>query len=114
MAWDAKEGDEEGRKTLGRDMIDLYLKAGATKQVCIGDGRVKVVLQEAEKGVFSREMFENAAQIAESTLSQDIFPRFQESDAGKALAGRRAELCGSSSLESARGGTLLDVVTKAA
>ena len=74
-------------------LVKSYLKAGAEKQVCIGDRRVAPVLEAAERGEVSAEMFDHPQGIAQGTLAQDIFPRFVESPAGQALAARRPELC---------------------
>ena len=38
-------------------------------------------------------MFDEFQRIARQTLSEDIFPRFVESDGGQTLAKRRADLC---------------------
>ena len=92
-AWDAKEGEGAAQQEMARSLITTFLKAGAPKQVCIGDWRVKKVLDDAEAGVFSKGMFAEPAAIAENTLAQDIFPRFQDSDPGLELGRRRPELC---------------------
>lgn len=92
--WDRKGGDDEGRKDLADTVIRTYLKAGAPKQICIGDHKVKRMLEEVENGQgYARGMFAEAARIAERTLAEDIFPRFQTSDAGVTLAKTRPELC---------------------
>lgn len=96
--WDSKsEGaDAEtcsaAQSELCKAIIGTYLKAGAPKQVCIGDYKVKETLDLAEAGTFSRDMFDEAQRIAERTLAQDIFPRFTESVPGIELR-RRPELC---------------------
>ena len=89
-AWDACEPD--GRGTLVSEIVDRYLKAGAEKQVCIGDSKVRRVVELAAEGTISRDMFDSAQQIAKKTLLEDIFPRFEDSEAGKSLA-RRPDLC---------------------
>ena len=92
VSWDAKDGDEEGRITLCKSVIDRYLKSGASKQVCIGDRKVLSVIELAEGGIYSRDMFDEAQQIARRTLSEDIFPRFQDSEPGQQIA-KVPELC---------------------
>ena len=74
-------------------LLKTYLQPGAQKQVCIGDRRVTPVLEAAESGEVSANMFDPPQQVALGTLVQDIFPRFVDSPAGQALATRRAELC---------------------
>ena len=48
--------------------------------------------ERAEQGHYAKEMFDEAQAIARKTLLEDIFPRFEESEAGKALA-TRPDLC---------------------
>lgn len=103
-SWDAKEGDEAARQALSQSLIDRFLKAGAPKQVCIGDRKVAGVLELAAGGTFSRDMFDEAQAIARRTLQEDIFPRFQDSEAGKELA-KRPELCSSATGDSSPGGS---------
>lgn len=90
--WDAKLEDEAARIALCNEVIAQFLKAGAPKQVCIGDNKVKLMLERAEQGHYAKEMFDEAQAIARKTLLEDIFPRFEESEAGKALA-TRPDLC---------------------
>ena len=99
--WDAKKGDDDGRATLATELIATYLKAGSPKQVCIGDFKVAAVVADAERGTYSRDMFDKAQGIAVLTLELDIFPRFTESDAGRSLV-RRADLCDGPKVETAR------------
>ena len=60
-------------------------------QVCIGDTRVKEVLDNAA-GNYTREMFALPEDIAYGTLKMDIFPRFEESAEGKRLFDSRDDL----------------------
>ena len=93
LAYDAA-ADEAAQKALADEIVATYLKAGAPKQVCIGDNKVKLLLEEiAGGGGIHREMWFNPASIALRTLAEDIFPRFQVSDAGKELAAARPALC---------------------
>lgn len=93
IAFDAKAADDEaGRIELSRTLIELYLKSGAEKQVCIGDRKVVSIVEDAAAGKVHREMFETAQITAAKTLGEDIFPRFQDSHAGHELA-LRPELC---------------------
>lgn len=86
--WD-RTPDADGREALCKAIIKEYLLEGAKRQVCIGNDRVKAVLASGE---YSRDMFDMPQQIALSTLQEDIFPRFCDSDAGKELA-HHADLC---------------------
>jgi hypothetical protein len=91
-SWDKREGDEAGQRALAMEIIGTFLKPSSSKQVCIGDRRVGTVIDAAEGGSFSKDMFDEPQQIAELTLAQDIFPRFVECEAGRKLA-FRSELC---------------------
>ena len=90
--WDGKLEDETARTALCNEVITQFLKAGSPKQVCIGDNKVKLMLERADQGHYAKEMFDEPQAIAKKTLIEDIFPRFEESEAGKALA-TRADLC---------------------
>ena len=81
-------------------MFQHYLVEGAPKQVCIGADKVQK-LHDARRKLESegpdsdlRTMFSttgikhvgfNTQEIALKTLKEDIFPRFEESDAGQKL-----------------------------
>ena len=60
-------------------------------QVCIGDTRVKEVLDNAA-GNYTRDMFALPEDIAYGTLKMDIFPRFEESEQGKRFFDTRDDL----------------------
>lgn len=90
-AWSTSE--QSDRQKEAEAILDLYLRDGAQKQVCVGDWRVKRVVSDAGSGTFSGDMFAEAALIAERTIAEDIFPRFQDSQPGSELAQRRPELC---------------------
>ena len=62
---------------------------GAEKQVCIGAWDTAV----QQKAALAKDMFDASQLIAEKTLREDIFPRFEENEKGKALARDRPELC---------------------
>ena len=83
LAYDSA-ADEAAQKALADEIVATYLKAGAPKQVCIGDNKVKLLLEEiAGGGGIHREMWFNPASIALRTLAEDIFPRFQVSGRGQ-------------------------------
>ena len=44
LAYDAA-ADEAAQKALADEIVATYLKAGAPKQVCIGDNKVKLLLE---------------------------------------------------------------------
>ena len=46
-----------------------------------------------QKAALAKDMFDASQLIAEKTLREDIFPRFEENEKGKALARDRPELC---------------------
>ena len=63
-----------------------------------GPTRLAVVLPSlrtwiAQKAALAKDMFDASQLIAEKTLREDIFPRFEENEKGKALARDRPELC---------------------
>ena len=60
-------------------------------QVCIGDTRVKEVLDNAA-GNYFRDMFALPEEIAYGTLKMDIFPRFEENPEGQKLFEERDDL----------------------
>ena len=70
-------------------MVDTFLRDGAEKQVCIGAWDTAV----QQKAALAKDMFDASQLIAEKTLREDIFPRFEENEKGKALARDRPELC---------------------
>lgn len=80
--WEAGGWDEEKKRAGADVIIETFLCDGADMEVCVPGGH----------GDFSElglGMFERGTEHAHSTLLLDIFPRFEESEAGCAL---RAEL----------------------
>eukprot|EP00966_Prymnesium_polylepis_P200806 4652962-Prymnesium_polylepis.1 len=78
--------DEEAER-----MINQFLNEGSPKQVCIGDARVKEVLDNVN-GQYTRDMFALPEEIAYGTLKLDIFPRFEASSEAIALFEQRDDL----------------------
>eukprot|EP00966_Prymnesium_polylepis_P158800 3670574-Prymnesium_polylepis.1 len=59
-------------------MIGEFLQQGSPRQVCVGDVRVKAVLDGVEaSGAYTRDMFDIPEEIAYGTLKLVIFPRFE-------------------------------------
>ena len=77
------------REATSAKMVDTFLRDGAEKQVCIGAWDTAV----QQKAALAKDMFDASQLIAEKTLREDIFPRFEENEKGKALARDRPELC---------------------
>ena len=86
-AWDGAV--DAAREAASTKMVDTFLRDGAEKQVCIGAWDTAV----QQKAALAKDMFDASQLIAEKTLREDIFPRFEENEKGKALARDRPELC---------------------
>jgi len=88
--WDATT-DLAGRGKDAKWMIEQFLQEGSPQQVCIGDTRVKEVLDAVGED-YTREMFDLPEDIAYGTLKFDIFSRFDESEEGMKLFKERDDL----------------------
>jgi len=75
-----RENDAEG-------VISEYLNEGSTHQVCMGDPRVKQLVEGSYTGV---DMFDGLQAVVFAALQLDAFPRFSESAEGAELARRPA------------------------
>ena len=87
--WDSQ--DDAARMADAKGVIALFLREGAEQQVCIGDARVKAIVDNLD-ATLAKSMFDGPQQIACSTLEFDIFSRFEDTDVGQEMK-LHPELC---------------------
>ena len=92
---------DEERQSTADALVARFLADGAPQQVCVG----RADEFASSLATLSKEMFAPAVEVARAALALDIWPRFEETAAWRALAERASSKPAAATTPSAREAT---------